>query len=61
MYTQGTNHPFLFLTLSLLSYIMLVAKKYKYRTRDEGMFRQHDVEVYDRYTAQAAASYKHFP
>jgi hypothetical protein len=31
----------------------LAAKRYKYRTRDEGMFRQHDVEeIYDRYIDQ---------
>ena len=32
----------------------LAAKRYKYRTRDEGMFRQHDVEeIYGRYIDQA--------
>ena len=35
----------------------LAAKRYKYRTRDEGMFRQHDVEeIYDRYMDRAAAN-----
>ena len=34
----------------------LAAKKYKYRTRDEGMFYQHDVEeIYDRYMDQTAS------
>ena len=33
----------------------VAAKRYKYRTRDEGLFRQHDVEeIYDRYIDQAA-------
>ena len=32
----------------------LAAKRYEYRTRDEGMFRQHDVEeIFDRYIYQA--------
>ena len=36
----------------------LVAKKYKYRTRDEGLFHQQVVEdIYDRYITQAAYMY----
>jgi hypothetical protein len=31
---------------------ILAAKRYKYRTRDEGMFRQYE-EIYDRYIDQA--------
>ena len=32
------------------------AKRYKYRTRDEGIFHQYDVEeIYDRYMNQASA------
>ena len=35
----------------------VAAKKYKYRERDEGLFRQQDVEdIYDRYITQAAAT-----
>ena len=61
-----TNHPpvtncgFVYLLLTSVTGLIglipfsLAAKKYKYRTRDEGMFRQHDVEeVYDCYIAQA--------
>ena len=55
-----TNCGFVYLVLTsvtgLIGLILfsLAAKKYKYRTRDEGMFRQHDVEeVYDRYIAEA--------
>ena len=54
-----TNCGFVYLALTsvtgLISLILfsLVAKRYKYRTRDEGMFRQHDVEeIYDRYIDQ---------
>ena len=33
----------------------VAANKYKYRERNEGMFRQHDVEeIYERYITQAA-------
>ena len=55
-----TNCGFVYLSLTsvtgLIGLILfsLAAKKYKYRTRDEGMFRQHDVEeIYDRYIDQA--------
>ena len=52
---------YLFLT-SAVGFIGLIlfsvaAKKYKYRTRNEGLFRQVDVEeVYDRYITQAMAN-----
>ena len=58
-----TNCGFVYLMLtSVTGFIGLIlfslaAKRYKYRTRDEGIFRQHDVEeVYDRYITQAAAA-----
>ena len=58
-----TNCGFVYLVLTsvtgLIGLILfsLAAKKYKYRTRDEGMFCQHDVEeVYDRYIAQAESN-----
>ena len=54
-----TNCGFVYLLLTsvtgLIGLILfsLVAKRYKYRTRDEGMFRQQDVEeIYDRYITQ---------
>ena len=54
-----TNCGFVYLALTsvtgLIGLILfsLAAKRYKYRTRDEGMFRQHDVEeIYDRYIDQ---------
>ena len=54
-----TNCGFVYLALTsvtgLIGLILfsLAAKRYKYRTRDEGMFRQHDVEeIYDRYMDQ---------
>ena len=57
-----TNCGFVYLALTsvtgLIGLILfsLAAKTYKYRTRDEGMFRQHDVEeIYDRYIDQAAS------
>ena len=57
-----TNCGFVYLLLTsvtgLIGLILftLAAKRYKYRTRDEGMFRQHYVEeVYDRYIDQAAS------
>ena len=56
-----TNCGFVYLALTsvtgLIGLILfsLAAKRYKYRTRDEGMFCQHDVEeIYDRYMDQAA-------
>ena len=56
-----TNCGFVYLVLTsvtgLIGLILfsVAAKRYKYRTRDEGIFRQHDVEeIYDRYIAQAA-------
>ena len=56
-----TNCGFVYLVLTsvtgLIGLILfsVAAKRYKYRTRDEGMFRQHDVEeIYDRYINQAA-------
>ena len=58
-----TNCGFVYLVLtSVTGFIGLIlfslaAKRYKYRTRDEGIFRQHDMEeVYDRYITQAAAA-----
>ena len=57
-----TNCGFVYLLLTsvtgLIGLILftLAAKRYKYRTRDEGMFHQHEVEeVYDRYMDQAAS------
>ena len=54
-----TNCGFVYLALTnvtgLIGLILysLAAKRYKYRTRDEGMFRQHDVEeIFDRYITQ---------
>ena len=56
-----TNCGFFYLLLTsvtgLIGLILfsVAAKRYKYRTRDEGIFCQHDVEeIYDRYIAQAA-------
>ena len=41
--------------IGLILYI-LAAKRYKYRTREEGMFRQHDVEeIFDRYITRNEA------
>ena len=55
-----TNCGFVYLALTsvtgLIGLILfsLAAKRYKFRTRDEGMFRQHDVEeIYDHYIDQA--------
>ena len=55
-----SNCGFVYLALTsvtgLIGLILfsLAAKRYKYRTRDEGIFRQHDVEeIYDRYIDQA--------
>ena len=55
-----TNCGFVYLALTsvtgLIGLILfsLAAKRYKYRTRDEGMFHQHDVEeIYDHYIDQA--------
>ena len=55
-----TNCGFVYLALTsvtgliVLILFSLATKWYKYRTRDEGMFRQHDVEeIYDRYIDQA--------
>ena len=54
-----TNCGFVYLMLTsvtgLIGLILfsLAAKRYKYRTRDEGIFCLHDVEeIYDRYIAQ---------
>ena len=54
-----TNCGFVYLMLTSMTGLIglilfsLVAKKYKYRTRDEGMFYQHDVEeIYARYIDQ---------
>ena len=56
-----TNCGFVYLLLTSMSGLIglilfsVAAKRYKYRTRDEGMFSQHDVEeIYDRYIDQAA-------
>ena len=61
-----TNCGFVYLVLTsvtgLIGLILfsLAAKRYKYRTRDEGMFCQHDVEeVYDRYIDQAVPGRNH--
>ena len=58
-----TNCGFVYLLLTSMTGLIgltlfsLAAKRYKYRTRDEGMFRQHDVEeVYDRYITQRAST-----
>ena len=58
-----TNCGFVYLALTsvtgLIGLILfsLAAKRYKYRTRDEGMFRQHDVEeIFDRYITQNQAA-----
>ena len=57
-----TNCGFVYLVLTsvtgLIGLILfsVAAKRYKYRTRDEGMFHQHDVEeIYDRYMDQAVS------
>ena len=54
-----TNYGFVYLALTCMTGLTglilfsLAAKRYKYRTRDEGMFRQHDVEeIFDRYITQ---------
>ena len=58
-----TNCGFVYLALTSVTGLiglilfLLAAKRYKYRTRDEGMFCQHDVEeVYDRYITQRASA-----
>ena len=58
-----TNCGFVYLVLTsvtgLIGLILfsVAAKRYKYRTRDEGMFCQHNVEeIYDRYIAQNQAA-----
>ena len=58
-----TNCGFVYLVLTsvtgLIGLILfsLAAKRYKYRTRDEGMFQQRDVEeIYDRYVNRASVS-----
>ena len=58
-----TNCGFVYLALTSVTGLiglilfLLAAKRYKYRTRDEGIFRQHDVEeIYDRYMDQAEAN-----
>ena len=55
-----TNCGFVYLVLTSVTVLIglilfsLAAKRYKYRTRDERMFHQHDVEeIYDRYIDQA--------
>jgi peptide/histidine transporter 3/4 len=57
-----TNCGFVYLALTSVTGLIglvlfsLAAKRYKYRTRDEGIFCQHDVEeIYDRYIDQAAS------
>ena len=54
-----TNCGFVYLALTSVTGLIalflfsLAAKRYKYRTSDEGMFRQHDVEeIYDCYIDQ---------
>ena len=58
-----TNCGFVYLALTSVTGLiglvlfLLAAKRYKYRTRDEGIFRQYDVEeIYDRYIDQAEAN-----
>ena len=58
-----TNCGFVYLLLTSMTGLIgltlfsLAAKRYKYRTRDEGMFHQHDVEeVYDRCITQRASA-----
>ena len=60
-----TNCGFVYLVLTsvtgLIGLILfsLAAKRYKYRTRDEGMFHQQVVEdIYNRYITQAPCVYK---
>ena len=55
-----TNCGFVYLLFTCVTGLIglilfsVAAKRYKYRTRDEGMFRQQDVEeIYDRYITQA--------
>ena len=62
-----TNCGFVYLALTsvtgLIGLILfsLAAKKYKYRIRDEGIFRQQVVgDIYDRYITQAAYMYSGF-
>ena len=59
-YPPVTNYGFVYLLLTsvtgLIGLILLslAAKRYKYRTRDEGIFCQPNVEeIYDRYMNQA--------
>ena len=65
---EQTQHPpvttcgFVYLLLTSVAGLIglflfsLAAKRYKYRTRDERMFCQHDVEeIYDRYMDQTAS------
>ena len=58
-----TNCGFVYLVLTSVTGLiglilfLLAAKRYKYRTRNEGIFRQYIVEeVYDRYMDQASIS-----
>ena len=58
-----TNCGFVYLLFTCVTGLIglilfsLAAKRYKYRTRDEGMFHQQVVEeVYDRYLTQAATN-----
>ena len=60
-----TNCGFVYLVLTsvtgLIGWILfsLAAKRYKYRTRDEGMFHQQVVEdIYDHYITQAPCVYE---
>ena len=53
----GFTYLFITSTVGLIGLILfsVVAKKYKYRARNEGLFRQQDIEeIYDRYITQAA-------
>lgn len=55
----GFTYLFITSAVGLIGLILfsVAAKKYKYRARNEGLFRQQDVEeVYDRYITQAAVS-----
>ena len=62
-----TNCGFVYLVLTSVTGLiglilfLLAAKRYKYRTRDEEIFRQYVVEeVYDRYMDQASADYSSY-
>ena len=59
-HTRVTNCGFVYLLFMCVIGLILFSvatKRYKHRTRDEGMFCQQDVEaIYDRYITQAAVN-----